>query len=52
MDKEQEKVAELLTGEVKAAYEAIEAISKTFDRKKLGYRHSPYLVFIAAVVAS
>jgi len=52
MSKEQEKVDALVTEDIKAEYEAIEAISNTFDRKKLGYRHSPYLVLIAAVVAS
>ena len=52
MSKEEEKVKALGKEDCKAEYAAIEAISLRFERQKKGYRHSPYLCYVAAKVAA
>ena len=34
---------------MRPVFTEVEAISKEFERKNLGYRHSSYLVYIATV---
>jgi hypothetical protein len=48
MSKEDEKVAALISDSCRKTFQEIEAISLMFERMKLGYRHSPYLVFVAS----
>ena len=48
MSKEDEKVADLISDSCRKTFQEIEVISRMFERKKLGYRHSPYLVFVAS----
>ena len=47
LSKVDDLVKQKLTSDMLEEYNEIEAISKEFDRKNEGYRHSSYLVYIA-----
>ena len=51
MDKLEEKVKARLKPEMASVYNILEAISREFERKNLGYRHNAYLVFVAGAAA-
>lgn len=44
----EDRVQALVTADLKGAYNIFESISKSFERKNLGFRHNAYLCYIAA----
>ena len=48
MELVQEKVDRLLDSKLRPSFEEFETLSKEFDRSEKGYKHSPYLCYIAA----
>ena len=46
------KVQEMVTKELCPVFEQMETISRVFERKNHGYKHSSYLCYIAAVCFS